>query len=402
MHEVNHFVLLLNIQSDSVVSAGWRNANTMNITILHNKDSSLLEDDPGREARADVENVASAIHTVLSAGKHDVQLLGIESDVSILHRAFSERRPDVVLNLCESLAADSRGEMLVPALLELIQVPCSGSSALSLALALHKNKAKEILKARGVPTPDFRVVETLQDLARFDLAFPCIVKPSREDASMGIDFDSVVHNQQQLGKAVTNVLRTFKQPALVEQFIAGREIYVPILGNNPRRALPLSEIKFGNAFIGKPNVVSYAAKWDTESAVCIESPSEIVALSPELEARCIEVAFSAFESLECRDYGRVDLRVDENENPYVIDINPNCDLHPQAGFARAALAAGISYADLALHLVEQAWERRHGHSVQYSERQTRTRNTLKPHRDLHAGRSVVRAGTHRRVHSSSR
>jgi D-alanine-D-alanine ligase len=372
----------------------------MHIAILHNQDAAVLQDDPGREARADVEHVAQAIQTVLSTEHHSIQLIGLERDVSVLHREFAKRRPDVVVNLCESLAADSRGEMLIPALLELLQVPWTGSSALSLALALHKNKAKEILKARGVPTPEFRIIETVQDVMRVDLPFPLIVKPSREDASMGIDFDSVVETKQQLGKAVSKVLRTFHQPALVESFVVGREIYVPILGNQPRRTLPLSEIKFGQAFVGKPNVVSYTAKWDLSSRECIESPSEMVELEPETLARCTEVALAAFEALECRDYGRVDLRVDASGQPFVIDINPNCDLHPQAGFARAALAAGISYADLAFHLVELAWERRHGHSVQPSERQTGTRKPSEPHRNLHAGRSVVRAGTRRPLHST--
>ena len=327
----------------------------MRIAILHNHDHALLEEDPGREAREDVLRVAGAIQKALSKPRHVVSLVPVGQDLLGLHEAIAADRPDVVVNLCESLAADARGEMLVPGMLELLQLPYTGNTALSLALSLHKNKAKEILKARGVPTPDFRLVSHVEELTEVDLPFPLIVKPSREDASMGIDFDSVVHTRQQLGRSVAKVLRTFRQPALVERFIEGREIYVPLLGNAPRRALPLTEIKFGNAFVGKPNVVSYRAKWDTESAECIESPSEMVSLPRELERRCVAIAEAAFEALECRDYGRIDLRVDANGQPWVIDINPNCDLHPQAGFARAAEAAGLSFSDLALHLVDLAW-----------------------------------------------
>jgi D-alanine-D-alanine ligase len=368
----------------------------MRIAILHNHDHALLEDDPGREAREDVVRVAAAMRTALIKSKHQVSLVPVEHDLMGIHEAITSEKPDVVLNLCESLAADARGEMLIPAMLDLMQVPYTGSSALSLALALHKNKAKEILRARGVPSPDFCIVEHVEDLTRVDLPFPLIVKPSREDASMGIDFDSVVNTRQQLGRAVTKVLRTFHQPALVERFIEGREVYVPLLGNHPRRALPLSEIRFGNAFVGKPNVVSYKAKWDLDSAECIESPSEPAELPREIEARCIEVAVAAFEALECRDYGRVDLRVDAAGQPFVIDINPNCDLHPQAGFARAAEAAGLSYADLALHLVDLAWERRHGNQAPRLPRPDSARRTAEPHRDLHTGRSAVRARAHRR------
>lgn len=374
----------------------------MRIAILHNHDHALLEEDPGREAREDVVRVAASIRSALIKSKHSVQLIPVEQDLLGLHEAIVGDKPDVVVNLCESLAADARGEMLVPAMLELLQVPYTGNSALSLALALHKNKAKEILRARAVPTPAFCVISHVEELTQVDLPFPLIVKPSREDASMGIDFDSVVHTRQQLGRAVSKVLRTFRQPALVEQFIAGREVYVPVLGNAARRALPLSEIRFGNAFTGKPNVVSYKAKWDTESAECIESPSVLVTLPRAVEARCVEVAMAAFEALECRDYGRVDLRVDEDGQPYVIDINPNCDLHPQAGFAKAAEAAGLSYADLALHLVDLASERRNGNQAPRVSRPDAPRRAAQPHRDLHAGRGVVRARAHRRrAHAQS-
>lgn len=368
----------------------------MHIALLHNRDHTLLDDDPGREAREDVVRVAAALAASLEGGKRTVELVPIDQDLFTMHERFASHRPDVVINLCESLAADSRGEMLVPAMLDLLNVPYTGSSALSLALALHKNKAKEILRARGVPTPAFCVIERVEDLLEVHLPFPLIVKPAREDASMGIDFDSVVYDQAALGRAVAKVLRTFRQPALVESFIVGREIYVPLLGNASRRALPLTEIQFGKAFEQKPNILSYLAKWDEGSAECIDSPSGPAVLSTELEARCVEVALAAFEALECRDYGRVDLRVDELGQPFVIDINPNCDLHPQAGFAKAAAAAGIGYTDLALHLVELAEERRHGNQAPRSIGPTAARRTAQPHRDLHAGRNSSRARAHRR------
>lgn len=369
----------------------------MLIAILHNRDHTLLADDPGREAREDVVRVAAAVRDVLVAAKHSVELVPVERDLFAVHEVFATQRPDLVLNLCESLAADSRGEMLVPAVLDLLGVPYTGSGALSLALALHKNKAKEILRARGVPTPDFCVVEHMEDLTRVALPFPLIVKPSREDASVGIDFDSVVNTKQQLGKAVARVLRTFRQPALVERFVDGREIYVPLLGNAPRRSLPLSEIRFGgNTYATRPRVLSYKAKWDQLSTECIDSPSELADLDAATEARCVEVAMAAFEALECRDYGRVDMRVDASGQPWVIDINPNCDLHPQAGFARAAEAAGISYADLALHLVDLAWDRRHGNQAPRRNGPAAARRSAQPHRDVHAGRSGLRARAHRR------
>ena len=361
------------------------------IAILHNRDHQLLEEDPGREAREDVVRVAAALQAALSGGRRDVALIPVDGDVLGIGRALESARADVVVNLCESLAADSRGEMVVPALLDLLALPYTGSSALSLGLSLHKNKAKELLRARNVPTPDFCVVDSVAEVASIALPFPLIVKPSREDASVGIDFDSVVNDRASLGKAVARVVRTFRQPALVERFIDGREIYVPLLGNRPRNALPLSEITFGAAFEGRPRVLGYTAKWDATSPLCIDSPSKTVTLSAALEKKCVDIALAAFAALDCRDYGRVDLRVDSAGQPYVIDINPNCDLHPQAGYARAASGAGIAYADLALHLVELALERSHGNQANRSSRPAAARRAALAHRNLLAGRGGMRA-----------
>lgn len=376
----------------------------MRIAILHNRDHDLLEDDPGREAREDVERVASAVHGVLTQAGHTVDLVPVERDLSAVTEAVARRKPDVVVNLCESLHGDSRGEMIVPAVLDLVHVQYTGNTAFTLALALHKNKAKEVLRARGVPTPDFWLVDSADALKQVDLPFPLIVKPSREDASVGIDFDSVVKDRKALARAVDRVRRTFKQPALVERFIDGREIYVPLLGTSGRRgekdralrALPLTEIRFGGVFEGRPPVLTYRAKWEADSQECLDSPSGAAELSPALEARCIETAQAAFEALEGRDYGRVDLRVDSDGQPWVIDINPNCDLHPQAGFAKAAQVAGLSFAQLAHHLVDLAWERRHGDQAPGPSRPAAARRAAQPHRDLHPGRGHVRPRAHRR------
>ena len=239
----------------------------------------------------------------MATAHHTVALVPVEQDLLGIHEALGANKPDVVLNLCESLAADARGEMLVPAMLELLRVPNTGSSAFSLALALHKNKAKEILRARSVPTPDFCVVERAEELTAVELPFPLIVKPSREDASVGIDFDSVVTTRSGLVRAGTKVLRTFRQPALVERYIEGREVYVPLLGNWGRRALPLSEIRFGSAFTGRPNIVSYKAKWDSQSAECIESPSEPPRSRPTsgaLRARAMDAFEASVPRLRAR------------------------------------------------------------------------------------------------------
>jgi D-alanine-D-alanine ligase len=124
----------------------------------------------------------------------------------------------------------------------------------------------------------------------------------------------------------------------------------------------LSEIRFGRAFEGKHNIVSYRAKWEPDSPECVDSPSTACTLDAKTEAKVVATALSAFEAVDCRDYGRVDIRLTPQGDPFVIDINPNCDLHPDAGFAKAAAGAGIDYPDLALRLVEIALERDHGNT----------------------------------------
>ena len=367
----------------------------MHITLLHNADADALEEDPGREARADVERVAAELRRALASGGYQVTVVPVGPSPADIVTPLSSRSTDLVLNLCESIGGDARGEMAVPCLLDLLGLPYSGSGALALGLALHKDKAKELLAARGVPTPAFQVIERLAQLEGMALPFPLIVKPSREDASVGVDFDSVVEDERSLRDAVRRVLRTFKQPALVERYIPGREVYVSLLGNTPRTALPLTEIRFGAAFGGKPHIVSYRAKWEPSSPECIDSPSVPCTLPAELEARVVDTALSAFEALGCRDYGRVDLRLSDDGQPWVIDINPNCDLHPEAGFARSAAAAGLEYSALALRLVEVALERTHGHPSRRPRRQGRPREAARPHRELLTRRGSLRARGHR-------
>ncbi|HTS78953.1 MAG TPA: ATP-grasp domain-containing protein [Myxococcaceae bacterium] len=367
----------------------------MHITLLHNADADALEEDPGREARADVERVAAELSRTLVVDGFEVTVLPVGPSPADIVAPLATRPTDLVLNLCESIGGDARGEMAIPALLDLLGLPYSGSGPLALGLALHKDKAKELLVARSVPTPPFRVVERLAQLDTIELPFPLIVKPSREDASVGVDFDSVVEDERSLRDAVRRVLRTFKQPALVERFIPGREVYVSLLGNTPRTALPLSEIRFGQTFAGKPHIVSYRAKWEPSSPECVDSPSVPCTLPRELEARVVDTALAAFEALGCRDYGRVDLRLSDDGRPWVIDINPNCDLHPEAGFARSAAAAGLPYSALALRLVDVALERTHGHPSRRPRRQGRPREAPRPHRELLTRRGALRARGHR-------
>jgi D-alanine-D-alanine ligase len=259
--------------------------------------------------------------------------------------------------LCESLAGDARLESAVPLFLELLGVPFTGSPPEVLSFALRKDRVKQRLEEAGIPTPAGRVLTASGDPC--DLPFPLIVKPVREDGSVGICSTSVVHDAAELARAVNTVLAKLRQPCLVEQFIDGREFNVALLGHPTPRVLPLSEIDFAALPAGAPRIVSYDAKWTSGSVDDLGTVPVMHPVLPNaLAARVRRVASEAFRAVGVRDYGRVDVRLAPNGIPYVVDVNPNCDLSPSAGIARAAAVVGIDFAALIRLLVRYALRRR--------------------------------------------
>jgi D-alanine-D-alanine ligase len=327
----------------------------MVVTILLDDDQATPPDLPGTEARLDVLHVADAVRAALAAAGHTVEVRAAGADFLATAQALGRVRPDAVFNLCESLAGDARGEVLVAAVLEHLELPFTGSPSLALGLALDKDKAKALLRGNDVPTPEWCFLPEGAPIAGCP-AWPVIVKPACEDGSVGISFGSVASDAEGLRQAVHRVWR-MRQPALVERFVDGPELCVSFLGNTPRTVLPLREIRFGPSFAGRPRVVSYLAKWDPTTPEFRDTTSTACELPAAARERVVEVARRAFEVLGCRDYGRVDLRLDGDGTPHVIDINPNCDLHPEAGYARAAQAAGVDYGTLVATLLENALER---------------------------------------------
>jgi D-alanine-D-alanine ligase len=191
------------------------------------------------------------------------------------------------------------------------------------------------------------------------LPFPLIVKPVREDGSVGIWRSSVVGNAAELSRAVEEAIVKLRQPCLVEQFVDGREFNVALLGHPTPRVLPLSEIDFGGLPADAPRIVSYEAKWLSGSEDDLGTVPVLHPILPTaVAARVRRVATEAFRAVGVRDYGRVDVRLGSSGIPYVVDVNPNCDLSPNAGMARAAAAVGIEFGALVRLLVRYALRRR--------------------------------------------
>jgi D-alanine-D-alanine ligase len=334
-------------------------ARRASILIVHNRDFPSA-DDPEFASRADVENAARDVATALAGRGFDVETLGVPEspeEVARLAADIAERAPDLVFNLCESLSGDARHESVLPSLFELFGVRYTGAGPLALATALRKDRTKAILRGQAVPTPAGFVSDG--PLPRELPPFPLIVKPTREDASTGIWLRSVVHDAAALQARIDEVAARYRQAALVEQFIDGRELYVSLVGNDgDLEALPMHEVDFAAMPAGAPRIVTYDGKWDPGSDEYRGTQSvRAEGLDDELRARCAEVARAAFAALELRDYARVDLRLGGDGTPYVIDVNPNCDLSDGAGVCRAASFAGIAYPELIERVVAAALAR---------------------------------------------
>jgi D-alanine-D-alanine ligase len=366
------------------------------IVVVFNRDFEGAEADPENKAREDIRDIAENIVRILEAAGYPATGLGVTADVHSAVKSIRAARADAVFNLCESIQGDNRFESLLPLLLDLEKVVYTGSGPFALALALRKDKAKEILRARGVPVPE-GVVVTDADAA-IALPFPLIVKPTREDASVGISSASVVHDGEALRERVHHILHHYRQPALVERYIEGREIYVSLLGRvgAPPQIFPFFEIDFSDMPSDRPRIVSFEGKWVEDSVEYRGTrPVRCDGLSPELRDRVAATALAAFEAMDLRDYARMDVRLTAEGTPYVIDVNPNCDLSDLAGgFSKAARAGGLSYKDVILRLLSLALSRRpHADTISIAER---SRSVGAAHRPgagepLSAGGGVVRA-----------
>ncbi len=330
------------------------------VAVIFNRDFEGAEADPENRARADIAHVAEEVASILAEG-HEVTTIGVREDIATVITILRSSTPIAVFNLCESLRGDNRFEALVPMLLEFEGLSYTGSPPTTLLQALHKDRTKAMLIGAGVPTPRSVTLDRIDIEAAAHLRYPLFVKPTREDASVGIAAASLCTTPAELQARLRHVLVHYNQPALVEEYITGREINASVLerpGAAPE-VLPLHEIDFSDMPVDRPKIVSFEAKWVEDSPDFRGTKPVPCQLDDAQRARVVEVALAAFKAVGLRDYGRVDLRLAADGTPYVIDINPNCDLSSDGGgFARAARAAGLSYRDLVLRLLALAIERR--------------------------------------------
>jgi len=281
--------------------------------------------------------------------------LNIKDSLDLMLSNFKKEKPDVIFNFVEIYKENSRLEMNIVGLYELLGIPYTGAPSMALANCQNKILAKRLLKSGGIRIPPFFIVSAESARYSHELNYPLLVKPAFEDASVGIENESIVYNGKKLRERIEYVLEHFQQPALVEEFIEGRELNVAVMGDKRLRVLPISEIDFTAMPGHLHNIVSYQAKWDPYH----ESYHKTIPICPaplpkKIEKKAKEIAFKAFKVMGCRDYARVDIRLAKDKKLYVLEVNPNPDITEGAGFMRSAEYSGITYAQALKRIVKYA------------------------------------------------
>jgi D-alanine-D-alanine ligase len=324
----------------------------MRVAVVYNKPQPSRYDALGEELSVlGVLEAVEAVRQALLELEYEITVVPLVPPPEQAGRELRNLETNLVFNLFEGFCGEPETETIVPDILSEIGVPFTGSPGPVIKLALDKARTKSILQDAGIRTPDFQVLNP-QTAATFHLSYPCIVKPCCEDASNGLSAKSVVRDFVSLKRQVSLVSDCYGGDAIVERFITGREFNATVLGNSKFTVLPVSEIVYCLP-PGMPEILTFAAKWEPDSPyfqgtkpVC---PANITGEEHDRIARTVT---EVYRLLGCRGYARVDLRLDQDGELNVIEVNPNPDISPGTGAARQAAAAGMTYAQFIEQLVQ--------------------------------------------------
>jgi D-alanine-D-alanine ligase len=315
--------------------------------------------------------VVTQVAKALERLGHEVSKFGVRGDIRALIAEVEKKKPELVFNLLEQFNEDQKSDVASVGLLDLLRVPYTGGGPGEFYLAGDKGLQKKVLAFEGISFPRFIVFS--KD-ASFEtggkLRMPLFVKPMHLDASVGIDSGALVNDSSALFERVTKIHRELQDDAIAEEYIEGREIYVAIVGNADPIALPPIEVDFTGFPKDKPRVLDTKAKWDKKSAEYAGTKAVIAKLPDELAAKLKKISLEAYRAVRVRDYGRVDLRLTDSGEIYVIEVNASCYLEKDSELAMAAKAAGLSYDDLVGKIVTEATGR-NGNGKRRRSRQTK-------------------------------
>jgi D-alanine-D-alanine ligase len=331
----------------------------LHIAVVYNAYTTSLPDLPeDRGGSADLLHMVRHIGRTLRRLGHKVTILPLSHDLFGFQRRLRRLQPTIVFNLYDDVVHGALYDMRLAALVRMMGFPITGSSALALGLTRYKFMSASLLAGAGIPVPgNTAILETVRAVDQHRWQFPVIVQPSQEHAGIGLDRHSVVDSKKDLKVKVREILRTYHQPALTQRFLPGREFNVGILGGNRQRVLPLAEVDYSGLPAEIPPIMSYAAKWVENSTEYQNTKVICPALvEDELARKISQTALRAFRAVGGRGYGRVDMRLDEQNEPYVLEVNCNPCLDEGMGLARSAEKAGYSYPQLLQMIVRAALE----------------------------------------------
>ncbi len=326
----------------------------MRIALVYNEPQKSRHEAVGEyNAVLAVLEAVDAVHQALLKLDFDVTLVSLVPPLEQAEKELRDLDTDLVFNLFEGFCDYPETEAVVPEILSELGIPFTGCPGPVLRLALDKAKTKLILKAAGIKTPDFQLLNS-ETMSTFRLGYPCIVKPRCDDASNGLSAESVVNDFSSLERQVSVICDSHGGNALVAKFLPGREFNATVMGNSEFTVLPVSEIVYSLP-PGMPEILTFDAKWEDDSPyfegtkpVC---PAEIKA---EEQQRIAETITTVYRLLGCQGYARADMRLDHEGQLNVIEVNPNPDISPGTGAARQAEAAGMTYTQFIGKIVQLA------------------------------------------------
>ncbi|MDD5707423.1 MAG: hypothetical protein PHR35_15985 [Kiritimatiellae bacterium] len=332
----------------------------LHVALIYNACRAAVPETPDdRGSTDDLRVFIRSLARALRSLGHRVTILALANDLLGFQRRLTRLNPDVVFNQYDDVVHGALYEMRVAALVRMMGFPLTGSHALALGLCRYKHMAVSLLQGAGLRVPpESRLIERVKDLAGANWRFPLIVQPSQEHAGIGLTRQSVVYSVTALRRQVGIVLREFHQPATVQRFLPGREFNISIIGGARQRVLPFAEVNYTSLPEDIPPIMSYAAKWMANSVeykrTSVTCPAEV---TPALARKLTHLTVKAFRALGGWGYGRVDLRLDEHEEPHVLEVNCNPCLEEDVALARSAKAAGISYPQLLQLILDAAFEK---------------------------------------------
>jgi D-alanine-D-alanine ligase len=328
----------------------------MKVALVFNMKHYCVTRPKDYESEFDSKKTINAIADAIKSGGNEVD--AIEANGALLPYLL-KTRPDMVFNIAEGTTGSSR-EAQVPSILDFLRIPYTGSGVLALALALDKAKSKKLLLTEGIPTPNFQVFTTGDEALDGKMRFPMIVKPNREGSAKGIFANSIVHNKKELYRQVKKIIKIYKQEALVEKFIEGKEFTVGILGNGNPYVFPPMSIDFSECEKGGEKFYSWRVKeYQGDKAKHLVPQFECPArITKEEDNLLRETALAVHRAIGCEDISRTDIRLGKDGIPYVLEINPLPGLDPyESNFTKITGSCGMEYRELINRILKLACKR---------------------------------------------